>query len=318
VGQADAIELPRFAGLRTFARLPRLEDVGEAAVAVLGAPFDSATTFRPGARFGPAGIREASLLLRSYNEPLATAPFASIQVADAGDAPASPLDVAAAHQRIYDEASKLTRKGTRVLGLGGDHSVSLPLMRATAEAHGQLSVLHFDSHMDTWESHFHSRYTHGTVFRRALEEGAIDPASSIQVGLRGSLYDAEDLPNNAALGFHTVLAREFDVLGVAAVFRRIEEVLRPPIYVSVDIDVLDPAFAPGTGTPESGGLSSRELLTLLRSLGDASLPPVGADVVEVAPPYDHASVTAIAASNAAFELVSLLVMGCLTSADADS
>src|SRR5215210_2022765 len=202
VGQVDAIAVPRFAGLRTFARLPTLEQVGRADVVVLGA------------RFGPAGIREASLLLRPYNERLAIAPFAAVQIADAGDAPASPIGVEEGHAAIEASARDLAASGAFVLGLGGDHSVALPLLRAAAAAHGPLSLLQLDAHTDTWDSYFGARYTHGTVSRRALEEGLIDSHRSLQIGLRGSLYGAEDLEGNRALGFATLMARDFDESGV--------------------------------------------------------------------------------------------------------
>jgi agmatinase len=306
LGQVDALAVPRFAGLRTFARLPQLSDVGRADVAVLGAPFDGAATFRAGARFGPAAIREASLLLRPYNEAQSIAPFAAVQVADAGDAPATPVDVEAGHAAIEQAAGEIAQAGGRVLGLGGDHSVSLPLLRAAAAAHGPLSLLQLDAHTDTWDSYFGARYTHGTIFRRAAEEGLIEAAASVQIGLRGSLYAAEDLDENRALGFTTLLARDFEAGGVEGALELARGQLRSPVYVTVDIDVLDPAFAPGTGTPEAGGLSSRELLALLVGLAGTGLTIAGADVVEVSPPYDPSGVTAVAAANAAFELVALL------------
>ena len=306
VGQVDALAVPRFAGLRTFARLPELSDVGRADIAVLGAPFDGATTFRAGARFGPAAIREASLLLRPYNEAQAIAPFEAVQVADAGDAPASPVDIQAGHAAIEQAARAISEDGGRVLGLGGDHSVSLPLLRAAAAAHGPLSLLQLDAHTDTWDSYFGARYTHGTIFRRAVEEGLIDGEASVQIGLRGSLYGAEDLNENRALGFTTLLARDFEAEGVAGALALARGQLRSPVYVTVDIDVLDPAFAPGTGTPEAGGLTSRELLALLCGLAGLELEIAGADVVEVSPPYDPAGVTAVAGANAAYELVALL------------
>ena len=308
VGQVDALVVPRFAGVRTFARLPTLDQVGSAAVAVLGAPFDAGTTFRPGSRFGPAGIREAALLLRPYNEPLELSPFADVQVVDAGDAPASPIDVIEGHRAIEQSAGALQRAGTRVVGLGGDHSVSLPLLRAAAERHGTMSLLQLDAHTDTWRSYFGAAVTHGTIFRRAVEESLIDGHRSLQVGLRGSLYSGEDLAENAALGFSTVLARELDAVGVAGVIELAAGRLASPVYVTVDIDVLDPAFAPGTGTPEAGGLSSRELLAILRGLAPIGLDVVGADVVEVSPPYDPAGATAVAASNVAYDLVALAVL----------
>jgi agmatinase len=306
VGPLDSLRYPRFAGLRTLGRLPLLETLPRADVAVLGAPFDGGTSFRPGARFGPAAIREASLLMRPYNEPLDLMTFAEAQVADAGDAGPDPLEIGAAHAAIQARAADLHDSGARVLGLGGDHSVALPLMRAAAARHGRLSLLQLDAHTDTWDEYFGHKVSHGTVMRRAVEEELIDPAASVQIGLRGPLYAATDMEDNAALGFHTLLARELDAVGVAGAVELAREHLRPPVYVSVDIDVLDPAYAPGTGTPEPGGLTSRELLAILRGL--AGLDLVAADVVEVSPPYDPAGVTAMAAAAAAYDLLGLLVL----------
>jgi agmatinase len=307
IGQVDALRVPRYAGVRTFARLPMLEQAETADIAVLGAPFDGGTTFRAGPRFGPAAVREASLLLRPYHEQLDVAPFASLQVVDAGDAPASPIDILAAHETIRESAASLHALGARVLGIGGDHSVSLPLLRAASARHGRLSLLQLDAHTDTWDSYFGNKVTHGTIFRRAAEEDLIDPHSSVQIGLRGSLYDADDYADNRALGFKTLLAREFDDAGVRGALDFALQHLRGPVYVTVDIDVLDPAFAPGTGTPEAGGLSSRELLALLRGLAGGP-PIVSADVVEVSPPYDPAGSTAVAGANVAYDLLCLLAL----------
>jgi agmatinase len=305
VGPLDAQRFARFAGVRTFARLPLAEQVPRADIAVLGAPFDRAATFRTGARFGPAAIREASLLLRPYNEPLDLSPFEELQVVDAGDSGPSPVDTADAHAAIQEAAAALHGAGTRVLGLGGDHSVALPLMRAAAAKHGRLSLLQLDAHPDTWDEYFGQKVSHGTIMRRACEDGTIDGARSAQIGLRGPLYSREDLTDNARLGFHTLLAREFDPAAAIALAR---ETLRSPVYVSVDIDVLDPAFAPGTGTPEPGGLTSRELLAVLRGLAGAGLDVVAGDVVEVSPPYDREQITAFAAAAAAYDLIGLMVV----------
>ena len=307
VPQVDATVVPRFAGLRTFARLPTFDQVGQADVAVLGAPFDGATTFRAGARYGPAGIREASLLLRPYNDALELSPFAERQVVDAGDAGPSPVDIIQAHKTIEDDAASLHERGARVLGLGGDHSVSLPLLRAAAATHGRLSLLQFDAHTDTWDSYFGSKLTHGTMFRRAIEEELIDGHSSVQIGLRGSLYSPGDYADNGELGFTTLLARDFDRAGVDGAVSLALSRLRSPVYITVDVDCLDPAFAPGTGTPEAGGLTSRELLAILRGLA-SGVNVAAADVVEVSPPYDPTGATAVAAANAAFELIGLLVL----------
>jgi agmatinase len=304
IGPLDASAIPRFAGLRTFARLPRTEDVTTPGVAVLGAPFDGGTTFRAGARFGPSAVREASVLLRSYNPDLGVAPFEAAQVADAGDAPVNPVDVTAAHDAIDQAADALHAAGWSVVGIGGDHSVSLPLIRAAARHHGPLGLIQLDAHTDTWDSYFGSKLTHGTMFRRGVEEGVIDPRRSVQIGLRGSLYSAGDEDENHGLGFRTVPAREFTVERAVAL---VGEAAAGAVYVTVDIDVLDPAFAPGTGTPEIGGLTTRELVAVLAGIAATAGPRlVAADVVEVSPPYDPSGITAIAGANAAYHLVSML------------
>jgi agmatinase len=317
LGQVDALAVPRFAGLRTFARLPTADQVKRADIAILGAPFDSGTTFRTGARFGPAAIREASLLLRPYNDALDVSPFASAQVVDAGDAPANPIDVESGHGAIEQAARDITRDGGLVVGLGGDHSVTLPLLRAAAAEHGPVSLIQLDAHTDTWDSYFGSRYTHGTFLRRAVEEGLVDATASVQIGLRGSLYAAEDLAENAQLGFATLMARDLDEQGVRGALALARSRLREPVYVTVDIDVLDPAFAPGTGTPEAGGLSSRELLAIVRGLSELGLGLAGADVVEVSPSHDPSGVTAIAAANVAYELVGLAALAARRSRGSD-
>ncbi len=307
IGQIDSSVVPRFAGLRTFARLATLEQAGHADLAILGAPFDGGTTFRAGARYGPGAIREASLLLRPYNDALDLSPFRERQVVDAGDAAPNPVDIVDAHRAIETDAARLHQGGTRVLGLGGDHSVSLPLLRATAATHGRLSLLQLDAHTDTWDSYFGSKLTHGTIFRRAAEEQLIDAGSSVQIGLRGSLYSSDDYAENAELGFRTLLARDLDRVGVDGAIQLALECLRSPVYITVDIDCLDPAFAPGTGTPEAGGLTSRELLSILRGLA-AQVDVAAADVVEVSPPYDPSGATAVAGANAAYELLGLIVL----------
>ncbi|MGF1645552.1 MAG: agmatinase [Kineosporiaceae bacterium] len=311
VGPVDASLVPRFAGPATFARLPRIDEpgVGDVDLAVVGVPFDGGVSYRPGARFGPAHIREASRLLRPFNPaagPEGAEPFAAAQVVDAGDIAANPFSIEAAVADVERGARDLLDRAGRLVVLGGDHTIALPLLRAVAARHGPVAVVHFDAHLDTWDTYFGAAYTHGTPFRRAVEEGLVDREAAVHVGVRGPLYGASDLTADAALGFRCVPATEFDTLGTAGVVELVRSrVGDRPVYVSVDIDVLDPAFAPGTGTPEAGGLTSRELLATLRGLSGARV--VGADVVEVAPAYDHAQVTAVAASHVAYEL--LTVMG---------
>lgn len=308
VGPVDATQVPRFAGFATFARLPRLEDVSGADVAVLGVPFDSGVSYRPGARFGPAAVREASRLLRPYHPSLDIAPFESIQVVDAGDVAANPFDIGAAIHAIEERAGRLLDGGTRLVALGGDHTIALPMLRAVSARHGPLALLHFDAHLDTWDTYFGAAFTHGTPFRRAFEEGLLDTQAVTHVGIRGPLYGREDLDEDARMGFGIFTSADVLRTGVDQIVEALcERVADRPLYVSVDIDVLDPAHAPGTGTPEAGGMTSRELLELVRGLaGRTRL--VGADVVEVAPPYDHAELTAIAASHVVYDLIALLAV----------
>jgi agmatinase len=308
IGQVDATVVPRYGGEPTFARLPRLSDVPRADVAILGVPFDTGVSYRPGARFGPGHIRESSRLLRPYNPAAGVSPFAALQVADAGDIGVNPFDIIEAISAIEHGARELLERAPRLLTLGGDHTIALPLIRAVRAAHGPVAVVHFDAHLDTWDTYFGAPYTHGTPFRRAFDEGLLDPEGCLHVGIRGPLYAAEDLVADAAVGFQLVPATELEHLGTLGVIERIAaRVGDRPVYVSVDIDVLDPAFAPGTGTPEAGGLTSRELLAVLRSF--AALNLVGADIVEVAPAYDHAQITGIAAAHVAYELISALALG---------
>ncbi|HEY8301969.1 MAG TPA: agmatinase [Jatrophihabitans sp.] len=308
IGQVDASIVPRFAGAATFARLPRLDELGDSAavdVAVVGIPFDSGVSYRPGARFGPAHVRESSRLLRPYNPVLDTEPFGALQVVDAGDLAVNPFSIDEAVRDIESGARVLMERATRPVVIGGDHTIALPMLRAVAAAHGPISVVHFDAHLDTWDTYFGAPVTHGTPFRRAAEEGLLDPEGCLHVGVRGPLYARSDLDDDASLGFQIIAAAEVDDLGVRGIIELMHDrVGDRPVYVSVDIDVLDPAFAPGTGTPESGGLLSRELLAVLR--GFAGVNVVGADVVEVAPAYDHAQITGIAASHALYELISAM------------
>ncbi|MEO5710302.1 MAG: agmatinase [Nocardioidaceae bacterium] len=307
VGPVDGLQVPRYAGHSTFARLPRIEDVQRHDVAIVGVPFDSGVTYRPGARFGPSYIRQGSRLLRPYNPALDVAPFAGVQVVDAGDIAANPFDIPAALEQIEAGVRDLSADGRSVVLLGGDHTVALPALRALHAQYGPLAMVHFDAHLDTWDTYFEAPYTHGTPFRRAWDEGLLDPDRTMHVGIRGSLYSAQDLRDDAAMGFKIVHAREMDRYGVDRVIQMIRDrVGDAPVYVSIDIDVLDPGFAPGTGTPEAGGLTSRELLALVRGFEGTRL--VGADVVEVSPPYDHAEITAVAAANLVYEFCSLFAL----------
>ena len=305
VGPPDATKSPRYGGFPTFARLPRLDQVDHYDVAVVGVPFDSGVSYRPGARFGPAHIRQSSRLLRPYNPALNRMPFASQQVVDAGDIDCNPFNIPEALAAIDEQVGALTNGGRRVVTLGGDHTIALPILRALHRQYGEITVVHFDAHLDTWNSYFGVDTTHGTPFRRASEEGLINTRTSVHVGTRGPLYSATDLSDDEELGFQVISSVDVQDRGMEWGLQRLRDrVGDTPIYISIDIDVLDPAHAPGTGTPEAGGLTSRELLGFVRSF--ASLNVVGADVVEVAPAYDHAEITGIAAAHVVYELLSVM------------
>ena len=314
VGPADATVTPRFAGIATFARLPTAEQVDNWDIALVGVPFDGGTSYRPGARFGPSAVRQGSRLLRPYNPAQDALPFALAQVIDAGDIACTPYSTEEAVAVIEAGAGELLSGGGRLVAVGGDHTIALPLLRATARRHGPLALVHFDAHLDTWDTYFGQRFTHGTPFRRAFEEGLLRRERSVHVGLRGPLYADTDLSEDAGMGFFQVTTDDVAARGTAPVIQQVlARVGDAPVYVSVDIDVLDPAHAPGTGTPEAGGLTSRELLALLRGLAPAAV--VGADVVEVAPAYDHAEITAIAAAHVLYELVTLMARRPLLAAE---
>ncbi|HET9114826.1 MAG TPA: agmatinase [Gaiellaceae bacterium] len=301
----DARLIPRFAGIRTFMRAPHTTDLAGVDAAVYGIPFDTATSYRTGPRFGPEAIRSASALLRPYNPALGVDVVEALSIVDFGDVPVSPGDTERTYGQVEQALASLVEAGVFPLAFGGDHSVTLAELRVLARRHGPLALVQLDAHGDTWDEYFGQRFFHGTTFRRALEEKLIEPAASVQAGLRGSLYGPDDLESARELGFAVLPCdqlREFGPGRFASLTR--ERVGRRPVFLSFDIDVLDPAFAPGTGTPEVGGLSTVEALSILRALRGIDL--VGADVVEVSPPYDGpGQPTALAAANVAFELLSL-------------
>ena len=306
-GPMDASRTPRFAGPPTFALLPRRDEVTRCDVAVVGVPFDSGTSYRPGARFGPAAIRQGSRLLRPWHPGLGVGPLVAQQVADAGDIACNPFDINESVDQIQAGAAELLDQAGRLLAIGGDHTIAFPLLRVVRQRFGPVALVHFDAHLDTWQTYFGAPVTHGTPFRRAAEEGLFLDSRSMHIGIRGPVYAATDLEEDAELGFRTVTAMEIERIGVEGTVSRIRErVGDAPLYISIDIDVLDPAHAPGTGTPEAGGLTSRELLGILRGLAGAPL--VGADVVEVSPAYDHAEITAVAAAHVSYELLALMLL----------
>lgn len=299
--------MPRFAGPSTFCRLPELRDVPRCDVAVLGIPFDAGTSYRPGARFGPQAIRQASRQLRTNFHPAYnTEPYKQLQVADAGDVGCNPFSIDEAIKQIETAAAELYAKASAIISLGGDHTIALPLLRAVNKhVGGPVALVHFDAHLDTWDTYFGAPYTHGTPFRRAAEEGLFLDDASMHVGIRGPLYSRDDLKQDRELGFKVIHCDELQREGVDRIAERIRRrVGDHPLYLSIDIDVLDPSCAPGTGTPEIAGLSSRELVNILRGLRGLRL--VSADIVEVAPAYDHAELTSLAAATIAYELINLM------------
>ena len=306
-GPIDASKTPRFAGPPTFALLPRRDEVRHCDVAVVGVPFDSGTSYRPGARFGPSAVRQGSRLLRPWHPGLDVAPFGVQQVADAGDIACNPFDIKEAVEQIEAGAARLLGDAGRLLAIGGDHTIAYPLLKVTKQRFGPVALVHFDAHIDTWQTYFGAPLTHGTPFRRAAEEGLFLEEHSMHIGIRGPVYARSDLEEDAELGFQTLTAMDVERIGVSGVAAAIRDrVAGQPVYLSIDIDVLDPAHAPGTGTPEAGGLTSREVLGILRSLAGTRL--VGADVVEVAPAYDHAEMTTVAAAHICYELLALMAL----------
>ena len=304
-GPANSFETPRFSDVRTFMRLPNTRDLANADAAIVGAPFDTGATFRAGARFGPEGIRSVSHLLRPYNPSLEVAIFDRLSVIDYGDVPVVPGYIEESYRRIEQGLEPIHRSGVVPIVLGGDHSIALPELRSAAAVHGPLTLVQFDSHPDTWDSYFGEKHTHGTPFRRAVEEGLLDTSRSIQVGMRGSIYDRGDWDDAREMGFDLVQTDEVHALGIPRVIDRIRgRTGGAKVYVSFDVDFVDPAYAPGTWTPEIGGFTSSEAQELVRGL--AGLEIVGCDVVEVYPAYDHAQITALLAANVAHEFLSLL------------
>jgi agmatinase len=304
-GPADASRAPRYTGIRTFARCPHVRDPEGVDVAVVGVPFDTATSFRTGARFGPEAIRSGSQLLRPYHPPLDVDVFASLSVVDWGDIEITPGNAERTTDQIAEGLGEIVGAGITPIVLGGDHSIVLGELRAHAAVHGPLALVLLDAHADTWDAYYGEKYFHGTPFRRAVEEGLLQPERSFLAGMRGPLYAASDLGDARDMGFEIVTGDELRSLSVEEYGRRVRErVGDAPAYLSFDIDVIDPAFAPGTGTPEVAGLLPHEALGFMRSLAGMSF--TGFDVVEVSPAYDGPGQgTAMLAANVAYEMLAL-------------
>jgi agmatinase len=304
-GPPDASKSPRYTGLRTYARCPASTDWQGADVAVIGVPFDTATSFRSGPRMGPAAIREASLLLRPWHPALGVDVFGTLSVVDGGDLDVTPGNAERTTAQIAEGLAPVIDAGATPLVLGGDHSIVLGELRAHARKHGPVAVVLLDAHADTWDQYYGERYFHGTPFRRAMEEGLIDPHRSLLAGMRGSLYAAADLDEPRSWGFEIVPCDEVRTWTPERYGERVRERIGDgPVYLSFDIDCLDPAFAPGTGTPEVAGLLPHEAIAFLRALAGVRF--VGYDVVEVSPPYDGpGQVTALNAASIAYELLAL-------------
>ncbi len=306
-GPEDSLASPRFTGPSTFARLPYVRTTDDVDVAIVGVPFDTGVTYRVGGRFGPNAVRAASVMLRPYNPNLEVSPFEVLSCIDWGDVAIVPGYTERSYAAIESAVAPIVERGVVPILVGGDHACTLPHLRAT-RSRGPVAVVDFDSHTDAWDSYFGEKHNHGTWMRRAIEEGLVDVGRSIEVGLRGTLYGAEDWSLvRTELGLDYLTTEDVLAIGPEETARRIRErVGEGPAFVTFDIDVVDPAFAPGTGTPEPGGLSAHDALAIVRRLTGIDF--VGFDVVEVIPAYDPASQTAFLAANLAYEMLSLVAL----------
>ncbi|WDL95967.1 agmatinase [Alicyclobacillus sp. ALC3] len=304
----NSFESPRFSGPRTFMRLPWVEKAEEGVdFAVTGIPFDGGQSFRTGARFGPEAIRDFSVLLRPYNPVQDISIFDYLSGIDYGDIPIIPGYIQESYDKMVEGLTPLLQAGIKPIVLGGDHSITLGELRAVAKQYGPVGLVHFDAHSDTWDAYFGMKYNHGTPFRRAIEEGLIVPERSIQVGMRGPLYAPDDLDVAKNLGLEVYTTNELRQVGIEAMIDTIKErVGQGPTFFSFDIDFLDPVYAPGTGTPEVGGVTTTEALELVRGLTGINF--VAFDLVEVLPAFDHGQLTACAAANVVYEFISLIAL----------
>jgi agmatinase len=299
----NALEFPRFAGISTFFRLPNISDPNRLDVALLGIPFDGGTSYRTGPRMGPRHVRDQSAIIRPYNPVLKVSPFSNLRVADCGDLSVNPISIEDTYDRITKGLKPVLDAGTIPMCVGGDHSILLPILRAIHAAHGPVALVQLDAHSDTWDQYWGMKYSHGTPVRRAIEENLLDESHILQIGLRGQLYSAEDMDYSNEHNIQMVTAEEFHEQGLDLVREKLKGFGNVKTYLTLDIDVVDPAFAPGTGTPQVGGLSSDQILRLVRALKELNL--VGCDLVEVSPQYDSAELTSLLAANLLFEQLCL-------------
>ncbi len=303
--QPDPTIIPRYCGISTFARLHTIDKTCKCDIAIVGIPFDSGVTFRPGARFGPESIRSSSRLLRQFSINQMKSPFKNKIITDAGDIACNPFNIHQSISHITKELNSLLLISKNIVVLGGDHTISYPILKSINKKFGKVALLHFDSHFDTWDEYFNEKCTHGTPFKRALDEKLIDVDHSMHVGIHGTINDYTDITNDEKLGFKTIFTNELDSLGLPGVIDKIlSRIGDTPCYISIDIDCVDPAYAPGTGTPEPGGMSSRELFNILKGISKLNI--IGGDVVEVSPSYDANNITSQLAAHLVYELLCLI------------
>ncbi len=304
---ANSLISPRFAEVNTFMRLPNVKTTEDIDYAIVGIPFDTGVTYRPGQRFGPNAIREISSLIKPYNVPQNVNVAETLSGVDYGDVSVNPGYIVDTYERMEAGLLPIVEGGAIPICLGGDHSITLGELRAIAKVHGPVALVHFDSHFDTIDEYFGKKYNHGTVFKRALEEGLIDVKHSIQVGMRGTFYSADDLNGSRDFGFEVITSFEMREIGIEETIKRIiDRVGAKKAFLTFDIDFVDPAYAPGTGTIEVGGWSGADALHMVRSLKDINF--VGYDMVEVLPAFDPSQITAFLAANIVFEFISIIAL----------
>lgn len=303
----NSLVSPRFEGIKTFMRLPHLETTDDVDFLIIGVPFDTSCSFRVGSRFAPASLREASVFFKSYNEDLEVNIFDNISGVDYGDIDIVPGFIMESYEKIEAALTPIFQKRIIPICMGGDHSITLPELRALAKTQGPVALVHFDSHSDVFDSYIGQKYNHGSPFRRAVEEGLLLPENSIQVGLRAPQYSREERFESSELGFDYITGSQLHRMGIEQAIARIRQrVGNAPVFVTFDIDFFDPAYAPGTGTPELAGFTTWEGLELVRGMRGFDFR--GFDLVEVLPPYDHAMITAFAGAGVMWQFLSLVAL----------